>query len=79
MIPIKYGILVEGIVLRLVFFLIFFYFYFFSFCFLGPYLWHMEITRLGVRLELQLPAFTTAIATPDLSHICDLHYSSQQC
>ena len=25
---------------------------FFFFCFLGPYLWHMEVARLGVELEL---------------------------
>ena len=25
---------------------------FFSFVFLGPYLWHMEVPRLGVQLEL---------------------------
>ena len=29
-------------------------------------------------LDLQLLAYTTAIATPDLSRICDLHHSSQQ-
>ena len=28
--------------------------------FLKPHLWHMEVTRLGVKLELQLQAFTTA-------------------
>ena len=39
--------------------------------FLGPYPWHMEVPRLGVELELQLPAYTTATATPDLSHVCD--------
>ena len=33
-------------------------------------------SRLGVKCELQLPAYTTATATPDLSHICDLHHSS---
>ena len=42
----------------------------------------MEIPRLGVKLELQLPAYTTATAivtaTLDLSCICDLHRSSQQ-
>ena len=27
----------------------------------------MEVPRLGVELELQPPAYTTAIATPDLS------------
>ena len=29
-------------------------------CFLGPHLQHMELPRLGGRLELQLPAYTTA-------------------
>ena len=56
-----------------------FYFYFFlSFIFSGPHLWHMEIPRLGVQLELQLPAYTTATATPDPSHVCNLHHSSRQ-
>ena len=39
----------------------------------------MEVSRLGVELELQLPAYTTAIAMPDPSRVCDLHHSSQQC
>ena len=38
----------------------------------------MEVPRLGVKSELQLPAYTTATATWDLSNICDLHHSSQQ-
>ena len=38
-----------------------------------------EVTRLGVELELQQLAYTTATATWDLSHICVLHHSSQQC
>ena len=38
----------------------------------------MEAPRLGVELKLQLPAYTTATAMRDLSHICDLHHSSQQ-
>ena len=46
---------------------------------LGLHLWHMEITRLGVQSELQLPAYTTATATSDLSCICNLHHSSWQC
>ena len=50
----------------------------FFFCFLGPYLWHMEIPRLWLKSELQLPACATATATRDPSHICDLHHSSQQ-
>ena len=39
----------------------------FSFCFLGPHLQCMEVPRLGVELELQLLAYTTATATWDLS------------
>ena len=38
----------------------------------------MEVPRLGVQSELQLPAYTTARATPDPSCTCDLHHSSQQ-
>ena len=38
----------------------------------------MEVPRLGVESEFQLPAYTTATATWDLSHICNLHHSSQQ-
>ena len=39
----------------------------------------MEVPRLGVKSGLQLPAFTTATATPDLNRVCDLHHSSRQC
>ena len=38
---------------------------------------HMEVPRLGVESKLQLLAYTTATAMPDLSLICDLHHSSQ--
>ena len=35
------------------------------FCFvLGPHSWHMEVPRLGVKSEQQLPVYTTATATP---------------
>ena len=44
----------------------------------GAHLQHMEVPRLGVESELQLPAYTTATATQDLSRVCDLYYSSQQ-
>ena len=46
------------------------------FCSLGPHPCHMEVPRLGVELELQLPAYTTVTAMPDPSHVCDLHHSS---
>ena len=36
----------------------------------------MEAPRLGVELELQLPAYITATAKWDLSRICNLHCSS---
>ena len=55
-----------------------FLFFFFSFVFLGPHSQHMEVPRLGVWLELHLPACTTATATPDPSCVCDLHHSSSQ-
>ena len=38
----------------------------------------MEVSRLGVDLELQLLAYTTATATPDPSLVCNLHRGSQQ-
>jgi len=31
----------------------------------------MEVPRLGVEVELMLPAYTTATARPDLSRVCD--------
>ena len=52
---------------------------FLFFYFLGLHPWHMEVPRLGVSLELQLLAYTTASATWDLSCICKLHHSSGQC
>ena len=39
----------------------------------------MEVPRLGVESKLQLPACTTATTNQDLSSICNLHHSSQQC
>ena len=52
--------------------------HFFFLFFLGPYLQHMEVPRLGVKLELQLPIYTTATAMWDLSPDCSLHHSSQK-
>ena len=60
-----------------------FFSFFLSFLFFFFFLWlhpqHMEIPRLGVELELQLLAYTTAIAMPTLSHICDPRRSLWQC
>ena len=39
----------------------------------------MEVPRLGVELELQLPAYATATARRDPSRIYNLHRSSWQC
>ena len=51
---------------------------FLFFVFLGLHLWHMEVPRLGIESELQLPAYAAAMAMRDLSCVCDLHHSSQQ-
>ena len=40
---------------------------------------HTEVPTLGVKLELQLPAYTTARAMPDLSCIYGLHHSLWHC
>ena len=45
---------------------------------LGLHLQRMEFLSLGVESELQLLAYTSAKAMPDLSYICDLHQSSWQ-
>ena len=65
-------------------FLFFLSFFLFSFFFgLFVFLWlhpqNMEVPRLGVQLELQLPAYTTATEMQDPSRVCDLHHSSWQC
>ena len=54
----------------------FFFLFFFFLVFLGLYPCHMEVARLLVELELVLPAYAIAIATPDLSPLCHVHYSS---
>ena len=48
------------------------------FC-LGLLLWLIEVPVLGDESEVQLLAYITATETLDLSHICSLHLSSQQC
>ena len=52
------------------------------FFFLQAHMQHMEVPRLGVTLELQLPTYTTyptATATLDLSRTCDLCRRERQC
>ena len=39
----------------------------------------MEVPRLGVGSELQLPAYATGVAAPDPSLICCLNHSLRQC
>ena len=55
------------------------FFILFYFVFLGPHPQHLEVPRLGVQSELQLPAYITATTMPDPRHTCELHQSSQQC
>ena len=47
--------------------------------FLEPYPWRMEVPGQGVELELQLPAYTTATATPNPGRIYNLHHGSWLC
>ena len=44
-------------------------FYFYFLVFLEPHPCHMEVPRLGVELELQLPVYNRATATPDPSFV----------
>ena len=55
------------------------YIYLFIYLFiLGLHLKHMEVPRLGIESQMKMPAYATATATPDPSHICDLYCSLQQ-
>ena len=61
----------------------FFFFLFFFFIFLGPHLWHMEVPsqRSNQSCHCQptpLPAYTTATAMQDPSHVYDLQAGSWQ-
>ena len=38
----------------------------------------MEVTRLGIKSELQQSAYTTATVMGDPYSVCDLHHSSRQ-
>ena len=38
----------------------------------------MEVPRQGVKVEQQLPVYTTATAMPDPGQVCELHHSSWQ-
>ena len=53
-------------------------FFFFFLSFLGPHLQHMEVLRLRIQSELQMPAYAATTAMPDPSRICNLHQSSWQ-
>ena len=55
------------------------FYHLFIYCFWGPHLQHMEVPRLGVKSELQLPAYTSATARWDPSRVCELHPSSREC
>ena len=58
-------------------YLLSFFFFFFG-LFLGLHPQHIEVSRLGVKLELQLQAYSTITAMWDLSHTYDLDHSSPQ-
>ena len=65
------GFRVGAGIMRNAFHLLFFFFF-------RPHPRHMGVPRPGVQSERQLPAYTTAAATQDPSHICNLHHSSWQ-
>ena len=46
---------------------------------LEPHSHHMEVSRLGVKSELQPLGYIIATAVPDPGHICDPQHSSWQC
>ena len=50
-----------------------------SFVFLGLHSKRMEVPGPGVKSELHLLVYTTATATWDPSHICDLYRKPWQC
>ena len=75
----KGGFLVFGVFFFLFFgFFVFVFVFVFVLVFLGLHPQHVEVPRLGVQLELYPPAYTTAIAMPEPSHIYDLYPSSWQ-
>ena len=51
---------------------VFFFCFFFFFCSLESHVQHTEVPRLGVKSELRLPVYATAVATQDLSWVFDL-------
>ena len=53
--------------------------FFLSFWFLWIHLIYTEVPSLGVESELQMLAHGIATAMQDLSCICELYHSSQQC
>ena len=52
---------------------------FLAFFFLGLHPQHIGSSQASGQIELRLPAYAADPATCDLSCICDLHHSSQQC
>ena len=62
----------------ILFYFILVFWFVLGFCFLGPYPRHMEVPRKGVKSELRELVYTTATATWNLSHVCDLHHGLQQ-
>ena len=54
------------------------YFHFFSFFLFRASPVAYGSSQLGVKSELQLPAYTSATAMTDLSSICNLHNSLRQ-
>ena len=61
------------------FFFSFFLFFFFVFCPFRAALTAYGGSQARGLIEAVAQAYTRATAMPDLSHVCDVHHSSQQC
>ena len=59
-------------------FYLFIYYYYCLFAFLGPLPMAHGSSQARGSVGAIAPAYTTATATRDLRHVCDLHHSSQQ-
>ena len=59
--------------------IVFLHSYLFISLFVFFFFWGPQVSRLGVKLELQLPAYTAATTTPDSSRVCNLHHGLWQC
>ena len=56
-----------------------FFVFVFVFCLFRATVRHMEVLKLGGKLELELRTYTIATAMPDPSCVCNPHHTTRQC